>query len=242
MFAPRLDGAERSGLKSWSVDDIAEYLQSGRNGQQPCRRTDVGGRGQLDLEDERRGCPRDRGLPEGPSGRRAGAGGHAPPPPAQMAGGEKLYHGACIACHEVDGSGRAADLSAAARQRQSAIGRSLEHAAHHPRRRADRDDAARANKGSMPAYAAKLSDQEIADVATYIRNAWGNAAPAVTRGAGRESAARQKSSCSPLLAVEARISAFPICSGSRAGAASGRARRSARSRPRRLRFRPKAVA
>ncbi len=35
------------------------------------------------------------------------------------------------------------------------------------------------NKGSMPAYA-KLSDQEIADVATYIRNAWGNAAPAVT--------------------------------------------------------------
>jgi mono/diheme cytochrome c family protein len=35
------------------------------------------------------------------------------------------------------------------------------------------------NKGSMPGYP-KLSDQEIADVATYIRNAWGNAAPAVT--------------------------------------------------------------
>ena len=32
MFAPRLDAAERSGLKSWSVEDIAEYLQSGRNG------------------------------------------------------------------------------------------------------------------------------------------------------------------------------------------------------------------
>jgi mono/diheme cytochrome c family protein len=32
----------------------------------------------------------------------------------------------------------------------------------------------------MPAYAAKLSDQEIADVATYIRNAWGNAAPEVS--------------------------------------------------------------
>ena len=31
MFAPRLDGAERSGLKSWSVEDITEYLQSGRN-------------------------------------------------------------------------------------------------------------------------------------------------------------------------------------------------------------------
>jgi mono/diheme cytochrome c family protein len=32
MFAPRLDAAERSGLKSWSVEDIAEYLQSGRIG------------------------------------------------------------------------------------------------------------------------------------------------------------------------------------------------------------------
>jgi mono/diheme cytochrome c family protein len=31
----------------------------------------------------------------------------------------------------------------------------------------------------MPPYK-KMSDQEIADVTTYIRNAWGNAAPAVT--------------------------------------------------------------
>ena len=35
------------------------------------------------------------------------------------------------------------------------------------------------NTGSMPAYP-KWSDQDIADVVTYIRNAWGNAAPAVT--------------------------------------------------------------
>ena len=35
------------------------------------------------------------------------------------------------------------------------------------------------NTGSMPAYA-KLSDQQVADVTTYIRNAWGNVAPAVT--------------------------------------------------------------
>ena len=47
----------------------------------------------------------------------------------------------------------------------------------------------------MPGYAAKLSDQEIADVTTYIRNAWGNAAPAVTRGAGRESAAGSERLC-----------------------------------------------
>ena len=33
----------------------------------------------------------------------------------------------------------------------------------------------------MPAYADKLSDQEIADVTNYIRNSWGNSASAVTR-------------------------------------------------------------
>ena len=36
------------------------------------------------------------------------------------------------------------------------------------------------NTGSMPAYAKQMSDQEIADVTNYIRNAWGNAAPLVT--------------------------------------------------------------
>jgi len=35
------------------------------------------------------------------------------------------------------------------------------------------------NTGSMPGYA-KLSDQEIADVTNFIRNAFGNAAPLVT--------------------------------------------------------------
>ena len=44
------------------------------------------------------------------------------------------------------------------------------------------------NPGSMPAYADKLSDQEIADVATYIRNSWGNSRLRGDRGAGGEGA------------------------------------------------------
>jgi mono/diheme cytochrome c family protein len=31
----------------------------------------------------------------------------------------------------------------------------------------------------MPSFAWKLSDQEVADVATYVRNSWGNRAPPV---------------------------------------------------------------
>jgi cytochrome c6 len=33
--------------------------------------------------------------------------------------------------------------------------------------------------GHMPAWGSKLNDQEIAGVITYIRNAWGNKAPAI---------------------------------------------------------------
>jgi hypothetical protein len=33
---------------------------------------------------------------------------------------------------------------------------------------------------AQTAYAGQLSDQQIADVANYIRNSWGNAAPLVT--------------------------------------------------------------
>jgi mono/diheme cytochrome c family protein len=32
----------------------------------------------------------------------------------------------------------------------------------------------------MPAYGWKLDDAQVAAVATYVRNAWGNAAPAVS--------------------------------------------------------------
>jgi mono/diheme cytochrome c family protein len=34
----------------------------------------------------------------------------------------------------------------------------------------------------MPSFAWRLSDAEVAAVVTYIRNAWGNAAPAVSAG------------------------------------------------------------
>ena len=115
--------------------------------QEPCRRIDVGGRGQLDLEDERCRYPRHRGLPEGPAGRRAGAEGH----PASAGANGRRRETLRRRLHRLPRGrwlGRAADLPAAARQRQPAIRPiRLEHAAHHPRRRGNRDDAARAEQG-----------------------------------------------------------------------------------------------
>jgi mono/diheme cytochrome c family protein len=178
-FAPRLDGAEKSGLKSWSVDDIVEYLQSGRNGKShaggPMAEVVLNSTSKMSDADVRAMAVYLKDVAPG-----APEGAVSTPAQTQMANGEKLYRGACIACHEADGSGApriypplpgSANLQSA--DASSAIRIILDGAETITTPRAP-------NKGSMPAYAKKMSDQEIADVTTYIRNAWGNSASAVT--------------------------------------------------------------
>ena len=178
-FAPRLDGATRSGLKSWSADDLVEYLQSGRNGRShadgPMAEVVVNSTSKMTDGDVQAIAVYLKDLPAG-----APEPVVTPPPPAQMADGEKLYRGACIACHELDGSGSPriypplpgnANLQSA--DASSTLRIILDGAETVTTPRAP-------NSGSMPAYDAKLSDQQIADVTTYIRNSWGNAASAVT--------------------------------------------------------------
>jgi mono/diheme cytochrome c family protein len=177
-FAPRLDGAEKSGLKSWSVEDIAEYLQSGRNGKSnaggPMAEVVRNSTSRMSDADARAIAVYLKDLSPGKAEPAA-----SPPPSAQMADGEKLYRVACVACHEVDGSGAPriypplpgnANLLSA--DPSSTLRVILDGAETMTTPRAP-------NTGSMPPYK-KMSDQEIADVTTYIRNAWGNAAPAVT--------------------------------------------------------------
>ncbi len=178
-FAPRLDGAERSGLKSWSVDDIVEYLQSGRNARShadgPMAEVVLNSTSRMSDADLRAIAIYLKDLPPGAPEPEV-----TPPQPAQMADGEKLYKAACVACHEADGRGAPriypplpgnANLQSA--DPASALRIILDGA--------DTITTPRApNKGSMPAYRAKMSDQEIADVTTYIRNSWGNAAAPVT--------------------------------------------------------------
>ena len=178
MFAPRLDGATRSGLKSWSINDVVEYLQSGRNGRSHAgplmSEVVVNSTSKMSDADVRAIAVYLKALPAG-----APEPDVAPPPPAQMSDGERIYRGTCVACHELDGSGAPriypplpgnANLQSA--NPASTLRIILDGAQTVTTPRAP-------NAGSMPSYP-KLTDQEIADVATYIRNSWGNAAPAVT--------------------------------------------------------------
>jgi len=177
-FAPRLDGAERGGLKSWSVDDIVEYLQSGRNGKShsggPMAEVIVNSTSLMSDADVRAMAVYLKDIPVG-----APEPSVVPPPQAEMAAGKAIYARACIACHEADGSGTPriypplpgnANLLSA--DPASTLRIILDGARTVTTPRAP-------NTGSMPDYA-KLTDQQIADVTNYIRNSWGNAAPLVT--------------------------------------------------------------
>ena len=177
-FAPRLDGAERGGLKSWSADDIAEYLGSGRNAHShaggPMAQVVLNSTSHLSDADARAIAVYLKDIAAGSPEAAV-----SPPSPTQMANGEKLYKGSCIACHELDGSGAPriypplpGNANLQSSDPLSTIRIVLDGAETLTTTRAP-------NTGSMPGYA-KMSDQDVADVVTYIRNAWGNAAPAVT--------------------------------------------------------------
>jgi mono/diheme cytochrome c family protein len=193
-FAPRLDGAERSGLKSWSVEDIVEYLQSGRNGKSHAGKlmaeVVVNSTSKMSDADVRAMALYLKDLPAGMAEPAV-----TPPAQAQMTDGARIYQ-ACAACHEADGTGSPriypplpGNANLQSTDPSSTLRIILDGARTVTTPRAP-------NAGSMPAYAGKLTDQEIADVATYIRNAWGNAAPAVTPG--QVAKARRESAGNPL--------------------------------------------
>lgn len=178
-FAPRLDSAVRSGLKSWSVDDVVEYLASGRNSRShaagPMADVVLNSTSKMSEGDLRAIAVFLKDLPPGVPEPDV-----APPPQSGMSAGQAIYAHACVSCHEADGSGAPriypplpGNANLQSTDPASTLRIILEGVQTVTTPRAP-------NPGSMPAYAKQLSDEEIADVANYIRNSWGNAAPLVT--------------------------------------------------------------
>ena len=178
-YAPRLDGAARTGLQSWSAEDIAEYLQSGRNAKShaggPMAEVIVNSTSKMSDADVRAIAEYLKSLP--PVRRETIV---TPPEEAEMKAGQAVYAKFCIACHEADGSGAPriypplpgnALLQSINPSSTLRIILDGAHTVTTPRA---------PNTGEMPPYAKQLSDNEIAAVTNYIRNSWGNAGPLVT--------------------------------------------------------------
>ncbi|MBR0815436.1 c-type cytochrome [Bradyrhizobium diazoefficiens] len=178
-FAPRLDGAARTGLKSWSEADITEYLQSGRNARShaggPMAEVVVNSTSKMSDADVRAIAVYLKSLP--PARRETIV---TPPGDAEMKAGQAVYAKLCIACHEADGSGAPriypplpGNALLQSNNPSSTLRIILDgaHTVTTPRA---------PNTGEMPGYAKQLSDGEIAAVTNYIRNSWGNAGLLVT--------------------------------------------------------------
>jgi mono/diheme cytochrome c family protein len=97
-----------------------------------------------------------------------------------MKAGEAIYKDQCSACPSLDGKG-VADLFPALRAAPSVRAEdptSLIHVIMNGVKSASTPEAP--TGPGMPTYAWQLNDQQIAAVLTYVRNAWGNAAPSVS--------------------------------------------------------------
>lgn len=97
-----------------------------------------------------------------------------------MQAGRAIYSDQCAACHTMDGTGIARLLPTlhgspfVQQQKPDSLLRVVLDGT-----RAVSTELA-PTAPAMPALGWKLSDDQVASVVTYIRNAWGNAAPAVS--------------------------------------------------------------
>ena len=176
--ASDLTGNERTGLGGWSTEDIAEYLANGRNA-----RAGAGGEmGEVITYSTALMNDADRHAMAvylkslAPTSSRS-------TPEADMEAmrrGAAIYSDACASCHLDAGVGQPRFFPPLGHNAmlQQADPAGLAHVILAGSRVGT--SPLRPSPLTMPSFAWKLSDEEIADVATFIRNSWGNHAAAMT--------------------------------------------------------------
>jgi mono/diheme cytochrome c family protein len=175
--APDLTSNTRIGLGDWSVDDIAEFLASGRNAHA------AAGGAMADVisystsfisdADRRAIAVYLKSQPASPSVAASS------PDAGAMRRGAEIYSDACASCHLDNGIGQSRLFPPLGKDAmlQQPDPTGLEHLILGGTRIGV--SSSRPSPLGMPSFAWKLTDQEIADVSTYIRNSWGNQAAPV---------------------------------------------------------------
>jgi len=179
-FANNLAGGQIDGLGQWSHAELVQFLATGINpyatAAGPMLEKVTASTGRMTAQDRAAIATYLKSLP--PQKRAA----FEPPRPEQMERGRGLYLAHCQACHAANGRPRG---SGAMSGYPNLAGDTLmmEHDPTTVLRLILAGGTAPPTPGRpplkpMPAFA-KLDDGMIADLATYIRNAWGNSAPLV---------------------------------------------------------------
>jgi mono/diheme cytochrome c family protein len=177
-FAPDITNDRRRGIGNWSVDDIVTYLRSGHN-----RFTAASGpMAEAIMDSTSKFIDEDLNaiatyLKDQPA---PNATDEAIDPDAGvMKSGSAVYADQCAACHASDGSGVEGlfPMLKGSALVQSIDPSSVLHVVLRGARSAATDSAP--TGPAMPSFGWTLTDFEVAAVATYVRNAWGNRAPSV---------------------------------------------------------------
>jgi mono/diheme cytochrome c family protein len=180
-FAPNITNDPRRGLGGWSVDEVAAYLKTGHN--KTSAATGLMSE-TLNLSTSRMSDADIRAiavyLKDDGTGSQASKTTAADPDPAVMKIGTQIYADECSGCHRLDGKGTPGlfpSLSGSPVVQQTnpltvlhVVLRGALSVGTRPAPTAP----------GMPQFGWLLNDNEVAAVVTYIRNAWGNSAPAVT--------------------------------------------------------------
>ena len=176
-FAPDLTPNGRTGLGGWTRDETVAFLKTGRNAH-----ASASGEMGLVVQDSTSNLADDdlQAIAAYLGDRVASPSVQmTPPDTALMKTGEAIFVDECSACHLMHGQGQTLafpPLAHSANTQQIDPTTSLRVILAGVQASPTRDAP---TPFTMPAFAWKLDDQQVAAVATYVRNNWGNAAPAV---------------------------------------------------------------
>ncbi|MDB5404661.1 MAG: cytochrome c family protein [Rhodopila sp.] len=181
-FAPNITNDNYRGLGGWTIGQIVAYLKDGHNdtaaASGPMAEEVALSSSQMTDGDLHAVAAYLKDRPD--------SGAEKPAPiaasDAAMKVGGAIYTDECSACHAPAGTGVGGLIPALAGSAsvQSREATSLLHVLLRGTRSVGTQGAPTAP--AMPPFGWLLTDDEVAAVTTYVRNAWGNAAPAVSAG------------------------------------------------------------
>lgn len=180
-FAPSLAGDKLSGLGSWSPEDIVKFLKTGKTDRTmaygPMAEVVERSTSKMSDDDLKAVATYLKSLSA------TGADSHANGSTASGGSvGATIYADACLACHQQNGEGvpglfpSLKGNSVVQSAKATTVVRLILKGAQ-----AAATEKSPTSPG-MPAFGWKLSDDQIAAVANYVRNAWGNKAASVSAG------------------------------------------------------------
>ncbi len=172
-FAPDISGGQFSGIKDWSVEQLATYLKQGHNDKNeaavgPMQQTIDLGTSQLSDADVTAISVYLKNQVTTTADREPKT--KHPVTAIERASGKAIFADNCASCHGNDGKGVAGiapslvgAASVAGKEPETALRAVLQGFEPH------------GQWGVMPSFAQVFTPQEVSDVVNYVRTAWGNA-------------------------------------------------------------------